>query len=319
MNNGDRLRIGVIGVGHLGQHHARLLATQPDVELAAVVDINPARAAEVGQRTGARAETDAARLLGNIDAVTIAVPTEAHERVATPFLRAGVPVLVEKPIAQTVAQADAMIEAAREGGVILGVGHSERYNPAVTTALGLVSSPRFIEVHRLAAFPARGLDVDVVFDLMIHDIDIVLSAVDADPILIEAVGIPVLTDRVDIGNARLRFADGCIANLTASRISRDRVRKLRFFQHHAYVSIDCAAQQVEAYRVTCAEGADVAIDGGVVTVPDGEPLELELRDFVHAVRVGSTPTVSGIAGRRALALAERIAAAMEANDSVVGA
>ena len=319
MRDMGRLRVGVIGVGHLGQHHARLLATQPDVELAVVADIDPVRAAEVGQRTGAIAETDAARLLGNVDAVTIAVPTEAHEQVAVPFLRAGVPVLVEKPIAQTVAQADAMLEAARAGGAILGVGHSERYNPAVTTALGLVSSPRFIEVHRLAAFPARGLDVDVVFDLMIHDIDIVLSAVDADPISIEAVGVPVLTDRVDIANARLRFADGCIANLTASRISRDRVRKLRFFQHHAYVSIDCAAQQVEAYRVTGAEGADVAIDGGVVTVPAGEPLYLELRDFVHAVRAGATPTVSGVAGRRALDLAERIAAAMEATDPVVGA
>lgn len=318
MTNTDRLRVGVIGVGHVGQHHARILAAEPGVELAAVADIDSARARQVGRETGARVETEATRLLGKVDAVTIAVPTAAHQSVALPFLRAGVPVLVEKPIARSLAQADAMIEAAQEGGTVLGVGHSERYNPAVTTALRLVAAPRFIEVHRLAAFPARGLDVDVVFDLMIHDIDVVLAVVKADPMSIEAVGVPVLTDRVDIANARLRFEDGCIANLTASRISRDRVRKLRFFQHHAYVSVDCAAQQVEAYRVTRDADADVAIEGGSVSVPDGEPLELELRDFVHAVRVGATPTVDGAAGRRALAVAEQIAVAMKAGDPVAG-
>ena len=318
MTKTGRLKVGVIGVGHVGQHHARILAADPEVELAAVADIDRARAAQVGGQTGANVETDAMRLLGMVDAVTIAVPTEAHESVALPFLRAGVPVLVEKPIARSLAQADAMIEAAKEGGTVLGVGHSERYNPAVTTALTLVTAPRFIEVHRLEAFPARGLDVDVVFDLMIHDIDVVLAIVNADPMSIEAVGVSVLTDRVDIANARLRFADGCIANLTASRISRDRVRKLRFFQHHAYVSVDCAAQQVEAYRVTRDADAEVAIEGGAMSVPDGEPLELELRDFVHAVRDGTTPTVDGVAGRRALAVAEQITVAMEARDPVAG-
>ena len=319
MTDTGALRIGVIGVGHVGQHHARILTGVPGVELTAVADIDASRAVQIGAEMGARAETNATRLLGVVDAVTIAVPTEAHQSVALPFLNAGVPVLVEKPIARSLSQADTMIEAAHIGRTILGVGHSERHNPAVTTALALVTAPRFVEVHRLAAFPARGLDVDVVFDLMIHDIDVVLAAVDADPVSIEAVGVPVLTDRVDIANARVRFASGCIANLTASRISRDRVRKLRFFQHHAYVSVDCAAQQVEAYHVRRDADAEVAIEGGVVTVPEGEPLELELRDFVNAVRMGTAPTVDGVAGRRALALAERIAEAMDVNDSVAGA
>ena len=304
----------MIGVGHLGRHHARILSQMPDVELVAVVDTDASRAEVVGSETGARAETDGARLLGAVDAVTVAVPTGFHHPMAVPFLKAGVAVLVEKPIAASLAQADSMIAVSAETETILAVGHSERYNPAVTTAITLVAQPRFIEVHRLGTFPARGLDVDVVFDLMIHDIDVVLTIVGAEPVSIEAIGVPVLTDRIDIANARLRFENGCIANLTASRISRDRVRKLRFFQHHAYVSVDCATQQVEAFRVTRHAGQEPTIDGGRVTVPEAEPLELELRDFVNTVRTGSVPMVDGAAGRRALAVAERIASAMRAED-----
>ena len=315
MSEVERLKIGVVGVGHLGRHHARILAQAANVDLVAVADLDATRAADVSAETGARAEVDAARLLGTVDAVTVAVPTEAHQRVTLPFLRAGVPVLVEKPIAASVAQADGMLEASARSGAILAVGHSERYNPAVTTALTLVAEPRFVEVHRLASFPARGLDIDVVFDVMIHDIDVVLAILRSDPVSIEAVGVPVLTDHVDIANARLRFEGGCIVNLTASRISRDRVRKLRFFQHHAYVSVDCAAQQVEAFRVLYVDDEPV-IEGGPVAVPPGEPLELELQDFVHAVRTGSAPTVDGIAGRRALAVAEQIATAMKVQASM---
>ena len=181
--------------------------------------------------------------------MTLAVPTGLHREIALPFLAAGVHVLVEKPMARSLAEADAMIAAAAEAGAILAVGQTERFNPAVAAARPLLSDPRFIEVHRLGTFPERSLDIDVVFDLMIHDVDIVLSLVKSEVEAIEAVGVPVLTGRVDIANARLKFANGCIANLTASRISRERVRKIRFFQPMAYVSIDYAAQKLEVWRL----------------------------------------------------------------------
>jgi predicted dehydrogenase len=207
------LRMGVVGVGHLGRHHARILAARPDVDLVAVVDVDATRAETGGAETHARADTDPDTLLSHVDAVTLAVPTEAHQRVAMPFLRQGVPVLVEKPIAASVAQADEMIDAAAHSGATLAVGHTERYNPAITTAMPLITAPQFVEVHRLAAFPGRSLDIDVVFDLMIHDLDVVLAVVNAEPVSIQAVGIPVLSDRADIANARIRFTNGCIANL----------------------------------------------------------------------------------------------------------
>ena len=193
-----------------------------------------------------------------------------------PFLEAGVPVLVEKPMARTLAEADAMIAAATRGGAALAVGHTERFNPAVEAARSVLVDPRFIEVHRLGAFPERSLDIDVVFDLMIHDLDVALSLVNAEVESIEAVGVPVLTGRVDIANARLRFANGCIANLTASRISRDRVRKIRFFQPSAYVSIDYAARKVEVWRLVKGAGPLPSIEGGEIPVADEEPLKREL-------------------------------------------
>ena len=311
MTGVERPRVAVVGVGHVGRHHARILAQAPDVDLVSVVDIDRERAERVASETESRGEVEARQLVGQVDAVTVAVPTESHASVVTPFLEAGIPVLVEKPIAASLAEADAMVRLAGERSVTFAVGHSERYNPAVTAAMPLLTEPRFVEVHRLAAFPARGLDVDVVFDVMIHDIDILLAIVKAEPVSIEAVGVPVLTDRIDLANARVRFENGCIANLTASRISRDRVRKLRFFQHHALVTIDCATQQVEAFRVSREGDREPVIEGGSVAVPDGEPLEIELRDFVGAVRTGRSPRVDGHAGRRALALAQSIADAMQ--------
>jgi len=299
--------VAVIGVGHLGRHHARILGALPGVELAAVVDTNRARAEEIAAANGTRAVFDAREVLGQVDAVTIAVPTEVHAVIALPFLEQGTPVLVEKPIARTVAEADAMIAAAERRGVVLAVGHTERFNPAVEAARAELSNPRFIEVHRLGTFPERSLDIDVVFDLMIHDLDIVLSLVNSDVDAIEAVGVPVLTGRVDIANARVRFANGCIANLTASRISRDRVRKIRFFQPASYVSIDYAAQKVERWRlVPGAPGAMPTIDGGELAVPNEEPLKRELADFVDAVVSRRAPLVTGRDGRRALALAAAI-------------
>ncbi len=301
----------MIGVGHLGRHHARILSTLDGVTLTAVVDKIPDRAAEIAASTGSTALTDSAEILGRVDAVTVAVPTELHRDVAMPFLERGVSVLVEKPMARSLAEADEMIAAAQASGATLAVGHTERYNPAVAAVMPLVTTPRFIEVHRLGVFPERSLDIDVVFDLMIHDLDIILSLVTSEVTSIEAVGVPVLTPKYDIANARLRFASGCIANITASRISKDRVRKLRFFQPDSYLSIDYAAQEVEGARLIKRDGAKPSIQGGSIPVQRDEPLKRELADFVAAVRERRAPVVDGAAGRRALELATRIAEKME--------
>lgn len=304
-------RVAVIGAGHFGRHHARILSAAPGVRLEAVVDVDPAAAARVASETGARPETDVAAVRGRVDAVTVAVPTDRHRAVAVPLLERGISVLVEKPMARTLDEADEMIAAAAAGGAVLAVGHTERHNPAVAAALPAVEAPRFIEVHRIGGFSPRGLDVDVVFDLMIHDLDIVRTAVGEAVAAVEAVGVPVLSDHVDIANVRLRFASGCIANLTASRISRDRVRKLRFFQPDACISVDCVRQEVETWRVRRTPDRTPVIDGGRVEVPPGEPLAIELDDFVRAVARGGEPRVGGVAGRRALALAVRVAAALD--------
>jgi predicted dehydrogenase len=305
------LRVAVIGVGHLGRHHARILSALESVSLAGVVDVLPERAKEVSEATGAPAFTDSRAVMGMVDAVTVAVPTELHRDVAMPFLEQGISVMVEKPLARSVAEADELIAAARANQATLGTGHTERYNPAVATVLPLVTTPRFIEVHRLGVFPERSLDIDVIFDLMIHDLDIILSMVASDVSSIEAVGVPVLTARYDIANARLRFASGCIANVTASRISRERVRKIRFFQPDSYLSIDYAAQEVEGWRLVRRDGARPSIEGGPIPVERDEPLRRELSDFVAAVQGGRAPLVDGEAGRRALALATLIAEKME--------
>jgi predicted dehydrogenase len=295
-----------VGVGHLGRHHARILASTPGVTLTAVVDVNEPRAKEVAASAGAAAFTDARDVAGSVDLVSIAVPTEAHVEVASVFLERGVPVLVEKPLARSVAEADTIIARAAAANAALAVGHTERFNPAVMAAAPYVRAPRFIEVHRLGTFPERSLDIDVVFDLMIHDLDLVLAFDGSAVESIEAVGVPVLTPRVDIANARLRFASGCVANITASRISRDRTRKIRFFQRDAYVSVDCGAREAEMYRLVPQPGARPSIQGGPLEVRDSEPLRNELEDFVAAVRDGRPPLVGGRDGRRAVELAERI-------------
>jgi predicted dehydrogenase len=299
-----RVRTAVIGVGHLGRHHARILSDLEGVELVGVVDVNPQRAQEIAEihRTKALAPGD---LAGAVDAVVVATPTASHAEVARPLLERGIAVLVEKPIARSILEADAIIAAGRAGGTIVAVGHTERFNPAVEAARGRLVSPRFIEVHRLGTFPDRSLDIDVVFDLMIHDLDVVLSLVDSEVESIDAVGVPVLTGRVDIANARVRFANGCLANLTASRISRDRVRKIRFFQPSAYLSIDYAAQKVEMYKLVTGGGMP-SIQGGDMPVTNEEPLARELTDFVDAVTSKRAPLVTGEQGRRALAVAQAI-------------
>jgi predicted dehydrogenase len=303
------VRIGVVGVGHLGQHHARLLAAMPDVRLVGVADASQDRAMEIAARFGCQAFPDVRGMVGHVDAVSVAVPTAAHVEVASPFLEHGIATLIEKPLAASMEEAERLLELAAARGAMLATGHTERFNPAVQAALPLVSSPRFIEVHRLGTFPERSLDIDVIFDLMIHDLDLLLSAVRSEVESIEAIGVNVLTPRTDIANARLRFASGCIANLTASRISRERVRKARFFQHDSYVSIDYAAQEVEVYRLSPSDGRPV-IQGGRLEITQEEPLKRELEDFVDAVRTGRSPAVTGRDGRDALALATRIAQQM---------
>jgi predicted dehydrogenase len=306
----EPLRLAVIGVGHLGRHHARILSAMPEARLTAVVDTDKERAAEIAGESGTTALTDFRDLLGQVDGVIVAVPTELHAGIAVPFLERGTPVLVEKPMSRTLADADRMIAAAAAGKAVLAVGHTERHNPAVAIALRLVTTPRFIEVHRLSAFPDRSLDIDVVFDLMIHDLDVILAIVGPEVVSIEAVGVPVLTPKYDIANVRLRFASGCIANITASRISKDRVRKIRFFQPDAYLSVDYASQDVEGYRLVRKEPRP-DIQGGTIPVERDEPLRRELADFVKAIRGGSAPLVDGAAGRRALMLASQIAERME--------
>ena len=283
------------------------------VRLMGIVDTKPGRAAEIASKLGVPSFSHLHELpIEGLDAATIAVPTVSHPDVALPLIDAGVSVLVEKPLASSLGDADRMIEAAARRGVVLAAGHTERFNPAVVAALPLVSNPRFIEVHRLGTFPERSLDIDVIFDLMIHDLDLLLTSVKSEVVSIEAIGVNVLTPKTDIANVRLRFASGCIANVTASRISRDKIRKVRFFQRASYLSIDFAEQEAEIYRLVAQNGRP-QIEGGKLDVQRDEPLRAELADFVGAVRDRREPGVSGRAGREALALATKVAEAMEAS------
>jgi predicted dehydrogenase len=301
--------VGVVGVGALGQHHARVYAQLPDVQLVGVHDVTAARAQEVAGRHGTRAFDDIRALLAEVDAVSVAVPTIDHHRIGLAALTAGKDVLLEKPMATTLAEADDLIRVAAERRVLLQVGHIERFNPAVAVLATHAVQPRFIEVHRLASFSPRSLDIDVVLDLMIHDLDIVLSLDGSEPVQVDAVGVPVLTARADIANARLRFASGLIANLTASRVSAEKVRKFRVFSPRTYVSLDLAARSASVHRLVGTEGRpEIAIER--TSAPDEEPLARQLAAFVSCVGDRSAPLVSGADGRRALALAHTILARM---------
>jgi len=298
------LRVAVVGVGHLGQHHARIYSSLKGCRLVAVVDTDPARGREVASRHGAPCLTDLDGLEGRVDAVSLAVPTESHCEIACRLLEAGVAVLVEKPIASTLQEADRMIEAARRGGVLLGVGHTERFNPAVEALRRRVENPRFVEAHRLGSFAPRSLDIDVVLDLMIHDIDIVLDMVGSPVRAIEAVGVNALTPRVDIANARVVFESGCVANLTASRISAAKTRKIRVFQPDSYLSCDCAGRTLDHYRIGPAgDGGRPSIVRDQAAIDPEEPLLRELAAFADSLRGGPAFPVSAEAGRAALEVA----------------
>jgi predicted dehydrogenase len=300
------LRAGVIGVGALGRHHARVWAGLPGASLAGVFDANPARAAEVARQYGCREYADEESLLAEAEAVSVAVPTVDHHAVARRALERGRDVLLEKPMTSTLAEADDLMALAAARGAILQVGHIERFNPATETLLAAGKGARFVEVHRLGSFSPRSLDVDVVLDLMIHDLDIVLALDGSEPVQIEAVGVPVLTSRVDIANARLRFASGLIANLTASRVSVERTRKFRVFAPRTYVSADFTAREAQVYRLEADEAGRPRIASTRQGAPDREPLRLQIEAFARAVRDRTRPVVAGEDGRRALALAHAI-------------
>jgi len=299
------VKVAVIGVGHLGRQHARLYAELDGVELVGVVDILQPRAQEIAGLYKTTPFTDYHDILGKVDAVSLAVPTTEHARLGVDLLDRGIDVLVEKPIASSIEEARVLIEASARNKRILQVGHVERFNPVVAAARKAATRPQFFEIHRLAEFTRRSLDIDVVLDLMIHDIDIVLSLVPAAVREVRAVGIPILSQRADIANARVEFEDGCVANLTASRVSFEKTRKLRFFQPHDYISVDYASQT----------GTMVSLRMGNVTVNplepvNQEPLKVELRAFVDCVEKREKPEVSGEDGLRALELAMRINAAI---------
>jgi len=304
MHNG-KLRVGVIGVGHLGKHHARiygqLAAAQNDLKLSAVVDVLADRAAEVAAPYGAEVLTDFRGLIGNVDAVSLAVPTTDHARIGIELLENGIDVLVEKPIASSIEESRKLIDAASGNGRVLQVGHVERFNPVVRAATEVATQPQFFEIHRLAVFTPRSLDIDVVLDLMIHDLDVVLSLVRSPVTEVRAVGIPVLSRKADIANARLEFENGCVANLTASRVSFEKVRKLRFFQPSDYISVDYASQRGTMVSLRMGRVLERKLEPAVT-----EPLMLELESFVDCVRKREIPRVGGADGLRALELAMKI-------------
>ena len=304
------IRTAVVGVGYLGRHHARIHASTPGVKLVAVVDTDPARAVAVAAEFGAQAETDWRRILGRVDAASLAVPTVLHSEIGCALLASGIDLLIEKPIAESLASADALIAEAAAGKRVLAVGHTERHNPAVEALRASVAAPRFLEVHRLGVFSPRSTDIDVVLDLMIHDLDIILQLTGAEPRQVDAIGVAALTGRVDIANARLTFPGSVVANVTASRISAQKVRKLRVFERHAYHSLDFADQQVERYALVERDGAR-SIERGILPVVRDEPLKREIVEFMECVRRRARPLVTGEDGRRALALAMQIAAAAQ--------
>lgn len=302
------IRVAVVGVGEFGRNHVRVWRDVEGAELVGVMDTNPARAEKIAAEFGTKVIPGTDALAAErVDAVSLAVPTSEHSRVGCLLLEAGHDVLVEKPIAASLAEADSLIASAERAGRILQVGHVERFNPAVRAVEKIVSRPMFFEVHRLGVFTPRSLDIDVVYDVMIHDLDIVLSLVAAPVLDLKAVGIPVMTGKVDIAHARVEFSNGTVANLTASRVSTERVRKMRFFQEHEYISLDFSRQDVLRVRVLPGS-PQPTIDFEKLPVTPEEPLRAELRGFLECVRTRRVPLVDGASGRRALELADRVVA-----------
>jgi len=300
------INVGVVGVGYLGKFHAEKYAASAKANLVAVVDTDEARAKAIGAAVGVDAATDYRALFGRVKCVSIAVPTRFHYQVARDFIDAGIDVLVEKPLTAEIDEARELVAAAQQKNVILQVGHLERFNPAIRRLEGVVQSPKFVECHRLAPFIERGTDVDVVLDLMIHDIDVIASLVRSPVVRVEAVGVPVLTDKPDIANARITFANGCIANVTSSRVSLKRERKVRFFQSDAYISIDYDQRRAQIYHKPAPGAGWLDIRAENIEITDGDALADEIDSFLDCVAARTTPLVGGAEALLALEIASLI-------------
>ena len=315
----QRLRVGVVGTGALGFHHARLLRRMEGAEFAGIFDVNPVRAAEVAKELDTVALPSLDALLDRVDAISIAVPTPAHTEVGLAVLSRGIAALIEKPLADSLEGAERLVRQAAAAGVVLQVGHVERFNRAVRAAAPYLDEPRFLQCERLAPFQPRGTDVAVILDLMIHDLDLILELVRADVREVRATGVPVLTPHVDIANARVEFANGAVALVTASRISRERTRRLRIFQPSGYFSLDLAQGGGRFFRLKPgwqglgATRIEDIVEAVQLEAPDAEPLRLELESFLRAVRGDGDVVVSGAAGAQALTLAWRVAEAVHAS------
>lgn len=301
-----KLRAGVVGVGHLGQHHARLYAALSDSTLVGVTDQNLERAKTIADRHGAHVYHTLSDLLPHVDVVSVAVPTSGHHAVANMCLQARKHVLVEKPIAVRPEEAQELVKLAKANGCTLQIGHSERFNPIMQTMRPQIQRPAFIEGHRLSSFSERGTDVDVVLDLMIHDLDLVLSFNPGPVVEVRAAGVPVLSSTIDIANARIQFQSGCVANLTASRVSLNKMRRLRLFQRDSYISIDFQSRQGMVGRRSARQGQRPSIELQEFKGNDDEPLKLQIESFLHAVRTGNRPVVSGEDGAAALEVAHQV-------------
>ena len=305
------LRAGVIGVGHLGQHHARLYASLPGAQLVGVSDQSVERAQSIADRHGVRVFRTVDELLPHVDIVSVAVPTSGHYAVAKACLQAGKHVLVEKPIAVTPAEAQELVQLAKQKGCCFQVGHSERFNPIMTLMRPHIGRPVFIECHRLSSFSERGTDVDVVLDLMIHDLDLVLSLNPGPIEEVRAAGVAVLSSSIDIANARIQFQSGCVANLTSSRVSTTKMRRLRLFQRDSYLSIDFQTRQGMISRRSVKAGEKPTVEVEQLQGGDEEPLKLQLASFLHAASTGTRPVVSGEDGAAAVAVAHQVLQAIE--------
>ncbi len=303
-----KLRVGVVGVGHIGKNHARLYAELPAAEFTAIYDTDPARAQQISREFRALAAGSLSDFAERVDAASIATPTNTHFDVGRELLNCGKHLLIEKPIADNAAHASELAELAAQRQLVLQVGHVERFNPVLSALEELLTHPRFIEAHRLSPYPNRSTDIGVVLDLMIHDLEIVLHLVRAPVQTIDAVGVPVLSRGEDIANARLRFADGCVANITSSRISPERMRKIRVFQEDAYLSLDYQNQSGEIYR---RDGAGIV--RAEVEIEREEPLKRQLAAFIECASTGRAPKVSGFEATAALELAVEITKRIEAN------
>jgi len=307
------VRFAVVGAGSFGQNHLRVIAESPRAALTAVVDIDANQARQAETRYGCQAHTDWRAIVGKVDAAVVATPTATHAGTGCALLEAGIHVLVEKPIAPSMADAEKLCRSAEQAGRLLQVGHLERFNPAVLALMPMIRLPLFFEIHRMSVFAPRSLDVDVVLDLMIHDLDIVLSMVRSMPEEVRAAGIRILSDKVDIANVRLAFPGGCIANLSASRASTEKVRKLRLFQPHQYISIDYARQ--DGVAITVGEGAQIGFQP--LQIQKREPLAAQLDSFLDAIAQGRQPLVSGREASKTLQLALEIAVKIEQHGQVV--